>query len=102
LDLGRFCAYLRVGCQKARRAGGPETVALATELCDRFIHAYQQESGGPAHADREHLRGRVALYEGLSLLRMASHSWYQLKAARTRDVVTVLEDRMACLPTPTY
>jgi hypothetical protein len=101
LDLGRFCAYLRVGCQKARRAGGPEPVALATDLCDRFIDAYLQGSGEP-RPDREQLRGRVALYEGLSLLRMASHSWYQLKAARTSDVVTVLEDRMACLPLPAY
>jgi aminoglycoside phosphotransferase (APT) family kinase protein len=100
LDLGRFCAYLRVGCQRARRAGGADLGDLATDLCERFVRAYQQGSG--PRADHEYLRSRVALHEVVSLLRMASHSCYQLKAARTRDVVTVLEERMACLPTPTY
>ena len=44
-------------------------------------------------ADEEQLRARTAVYEIVSLLRLALHSWQKLKPARIQNVLAVLEER---------
>ena len=46
----------------------------------------------------ERLDDRVPVYEVISLLRMALHSWQKLKGTRLEYVIAVLEERVACLP----
>jgi ABC-type multidrug transport system fused ATPase/permease subunit len=97
LDLGHFCAYVRAACRKAERALQTRS-SLADDLCARFQSAYVDAGG--AVEDGARLRARAGIYEATSLLRMALHSWHQLKAARTSAVLSVLEERMAWLGTP--
>jgi aminoglycoside phosphotransferase (APT) family kinase protein len=95
LDLGRFSAYLRVICRKAEREWS-SPYALGTELAQRFLQSYLDAAGTPPEEER--LLARVSAYEAVSLVRMAVHSWQQLKPVRTADVLSVLEER-ASLPT---
>jgi hypothetical protein len=97
LDLGQFLAYLRVAVQKAQRNAAVEPTAQADELAARFLATYIVAAGLDATA-AEHLRARTAVYEIISLLRLALHSWQKLKAARIQNVLVVLEERAACLP----
>ncbi len=98
LDLGRFCAYLRVAAHKAALAAQREPDP-GDELCRRFLTTYLRSAGVPAD-DRPNLRGRVDAYEAVTLARVVVNSWQQLKPARTACALSVLEERMACLPTP--
>jgi ABC-type multidrug transport system fused ATPase/permease subunit len=97
LDLGQFLAYLRVAVQKAQRNAAVEPTALADELGTRFFNAYT-EAASLESSDAEHLQARTAVYEIISLLRLALHSWQKLKAARIQNVLVVLEERASCLP----
>jgi ABC-type multidrug transport system fused ATPase/permease subunit/Ser/Thr protein kinase RdoA (MazF antagonist) len=94
LDLGQFCAYLRVACQKATNSGRTVPPGLAHHLCERFLLAYTRTAATPRR-ELAHLRERVAVYELVILLRMALHSWHQLKPARTKRIMDVLEERMS-------
>jgi hypothetical protein len=90
LDLGHFSAYLRVACGKAvRKSSFPST--LGSELTERFLQSYVDAAGIPID-EEAHLLGRVRAYETASLVRMAVHSWQQLKPVRTADVLSVLEE----------
>jgi Ser/Thr protein kinase RdoA (MazF antagonist) len=97
LDLGHFCAHLRVACRKAEAMASS---SVTDDFCERFLGGYAQAYNGAA-PDLEALHARVNLYEAASLLRIAIHSWCQFKAARTATAVSVLGERMACLPTLT-
>ncbi|TMI00438.1 MAG: hypothetical protein E6H46_12505 [Betaproteobacteria bacterium] len=94
LDLGHFLAYLRVSACKAgasASAGGREATK---RLCARFLDAYMVECGhGPGA--REALRVRVQLYEMVSLLRLAFHSWRKFKPARLELAVGLIRGRIA-------
>jgi ABC-type multidrug transport system fused ATPase/permease subunit len=94
-DLGVFCAYLRVACRKAAPAHGAR--AIGDRLCERFLQAYA-DAAGVTRADRPPLYGRVALYEAVTLARIAVRSWHQLKPARITHAVAILEERAGCLP----
>jgi ABC-type multidrug transport system fused ATPase/permease subunit len=94
LDLGQFCAYLRVACQKAANGGRTVPPGLAHHLCERFLLTYARTAALPRR-ELAHLRERVAVYELVILLRMALNSWHQLKPARTKRILDVLEERMS-------
>ncbi|HEX6608206.1 MAG TPA: hypothetical protein VF276_14980, partial [Chloroflexia bacterium] len=95
-DLGQFLAYLRVAVQKAHRNAAVTPTALADDLGEVFYDAYVA-AADTWLADEEQLRARTAVYEIVSLLRLALHSWQKLKPARIQNVLAVLEERMACL-----
>lgn len=97
IDLGQFLAYLRVAVQKAHRNAAVAPTALADELGARFLSTYI-EAAGLDPAAEEHVRARTAVYEIISLLRLALHSWQKLKPARIQNVLAVLEERAAWLP----
>jgi len=97
LDLGQFLAYVRLAVRKAERHTTNVAELAADELCNQFLNAYMQIAGyhGPA---AEQLRARVAVYEIISLLRIAQHSWQKMKGSRLEIVIDLLEERVTCLP----
>ena len=91
LDLGQFLGYLAVAARKARTPDGPGAgTSLAGQLGTRFVDAYA-EAAGTARAE---LLDRAAVYEIVSLLRLAFHSWQKLKRGRLEHVVDVLDERV--------
>jgi thiamine kinase-like enzyme len=117
LDLGQFQAYLRQAILKSQRKnadrtgnGGPTeseadievhtatpSPSYADLLCTQFFNTYLTTAGYSSERT-EQLRKRVQIYELISLLRMALHSWQKLKESRLAHVITLLEERIECLP----
>ena len=97
LDLGQFLAYLRLAVVKAKPSASVETAMLAEQLCARFLQAYVPAGTRTVDAEAR-LRKRVAVYEVVSLLRIAVHSWQKLKSTRLEHVLDVLQERMSALP----
>ena len=98
LDLGQFCAYLRLACAKAERTDGTGRTNLGDELSERFVRTYVQEAGLP-QAKTWQLRGRIGAYEALRLVRICLHSWQQLKPTRLSVALSVLKEEIARLST---
>jgi ABC-type multidrug transport system fused ATPase/permease subunit len=97
LDLGEFCAYLRVKCRRSDRHVSRTGGRLADELCERFISVYDSAAGA---RDPELRRTRARLFEAYFLLRIAARSWQQLKGSRALIALTVLEERLAWAASP--
>jgi aminoglycoside phosphotransferase (APT) family kinase protein len=101
LDLGQFLAYLRVAAHKARKAGVAGVTPIGEQLGEHFLNAYIAAAGDQLEGD-ERLRIRASVYEVVSLMRMALHSWQQLKTARLENAIAVLEEAMVRLPQLDY
>jgi aminoglycoside phosphotransferase (APT) family kinase protein len=94
LDLGRFRAKLRdiaisaVGPDATGRSARPveATLALADDLCDEFLAAYQRHAG----VSRE----RVLLWETCDLLTTLLHAWTKVRSARLGARLTLLEHQI--------
>ena len=92
LDLGQFLAYLRMSARKAGISASPDGREATERLCARFLDAYATERGtGPG--DRDALRARVRVYEMVSLLRLAFHSWQKFKTARLELALSLIRER---------
>jgi ABC-type multidrug transport system fused ATPase/permease subunit len=87
LDLGQFLAYFRLAV--AKEAGPEGAPALESAMVDTFLDRYATAAGLSPRADRS-LRTRVSVYEQVSLLRVAIHSFYKLKPARLELVLRLL------------
>jgi ABC-type multidrug transport system fused ATPase/permease subunit len=101
LDLGQFLAYLRAAAHKARKAATPGATPIGVQLGEHFLDTYIAVAGDQIE-DAERLRIRVSVYEVVSLMRMALHSWQQLKATRLENAIAVLEEAMVRLPQLDY
>jgi ABC-type multidrug transport system fused ATPase/permease subunit/thiamine kinase-like enzyme len=101
LDLGQFLAYLRVAAHKARRNTAPGATPIGEQLGEQFLRAYMAGSGEQLE-DAERMRIRTSVYEVVSLLRMALHSWQQLKGSRLENAIAVFEEAIARLPQLDY
>lgn len=101
LDLGQFLAYLRVAAHKARKATNPDAKPIGEQLGERFLSTYIAAAGDQIE-DAERLRIRASVYEVVSLMRMALHSWQQLKVGRLENAIAVLEEAMVRLPQLDY
>jgi thiamine kinase-like enzyme len=101
LDLGQFLAYLRVAAHKARKAAAPSQAPIGEQLGARFLATYVATMGDRLE-DADRLRVRVSVYAIVSLMRMALHSWRQIKPARLENAITILEEEIACLPQLDY
>jgi hypothetical protein len=84
-DLGRFVAYLRLALARTGNVAGDS-------LASRFLEKYRAAGGKPAP------QGRIEIYEIASIVRMAAHSWQQLKPARLRLACALLERQVERLP----
>ena len=101
LDLGQFLAYLRVATHKAQKLTASVQTDLGAQLGEQFLQTYIAAMGDQIE-DAERLRVRVSVYEVVSLIRMALHSWQQIKPARLENVLAVLEEQLAALPQLDY
>ena len=88
LDLGHFCAYLRLA---ARRAADPAGRDAGEPLCRRFLSAYAAHArlGGP---ERRRLERRAAVHEALTLVHVAISSRRRGKPARLARARSLLEE----------
>jgi ABC-type multidrug transport system fused ATPase/permease subunit len=84
LDLGRFLAHLRMAVAEAGQAGHD-----ADRLAAHVLEAYAQAAG----VDQEQLSRRVAVFEALSLTRIALRRWAALEPAALTKVLQLMNDR---------
>jgi aminoglycoside phosphotransferase (APT) family kinase protein len=102
LDLGQFQAYLRLAVRKIEGSSSSATNGLAEDLCSQFFHTYTVAAGydkpGSKDLSLYYLHRRTQVYEIVSLLRVALHSWQKLKESRLEQVLPLVEERILCLP----
>lgn len=92
-DLGHYLAYLRLNILKDQDLAFAIPAEAIDRLCDLFLDAYMEATRGWI-ADEEQLRGRVWLYELISLIRLTLHSWEKMKGSRLRQTLLLLEERV--------
>ena len=64
-------------------------------MCAVFLATYI-DSAKAWIPDEELLRGRVAIYELISLIRLTLHSWEKMKGSRLKQTMRLLEERIEC------
>jgi hypothetical protein len=96
LDLGQFLTYMHIAGQKSK-LGPVATGELIEQLSERFLNSYFVAASIPEH-DAAQLRGRVAVYRAISLLRRAVRSWQKFKVSRIEGALSALESVVAQLP----
>ena len=94
-DLGHYLAYQRLNIIKDQDPDAPFPQEAIERLCALFLDTYI----GISRAwipDEALLRGRVAIYELISLIRLALHSWEKMKGSRLKQTLPLLEERIEC------
>jgi aminoglycoside phosphotransferase (APT) family kinase protein len=94
-DLGHYLAYQRLNIIKDQDPNAPFAPEAIERLCALFLDAYVDVSTAWI-ADEGLLRGRVAIYELISLIRLTLHSWEKMKGSRLRQTLILLEERVEC------
>lgn len=92
LDLGQFLAYQRLAIRKDQNPAAPLSSEEVDHLGELFLESYIKTSGKRI-VDEQQLRSRVSVYELVSLLRLAVHSWQKLKGNRLEHTIDLLEER---------
>jgi hypothetical protein len=87
LDIGRMSAYLRLAVRKAEGASIGSAGTLGPDLARHLRDVYVASYG----IDPVALEARVAVWEKITVLRIALGSWQQLKPSRVRIVLDVLD-----------
>jgi hypothetical protein len=94
-DLGHYLAYQRLNIIKDQDPNAPFAPEAIERLCALFLDTYIEVS--KAWIPNEgHLRGRVAIYELISLIRLTLHSWEKMKGSRLKQTIPLLEERIEC------
>ncbi len=94
-DLGHYLAYQRLNIIKDQDPNSPYHPEAIERLCTLFLDTYIGVSKGWI-ADESLLRGRVAIYELVSLIRLTLHSWEKMKGSRLKQTISLLEERIEC------
>ena len=94
-DLGHYLAYQRLNIIKDQDPNFPFAPEAIEHLCALFLDTYIDVSKGWI-ADEGLLRGRVAIYELISLIRLTLHSWEKMKGSRLKQTMALLEERIEC------
>jgi hypothetical protein len=94
-DLGHYLAYQRLNIIKDQDPNAPFAPEAIERLCALFLDTYIDASKGWI-ADEGLLRGRVAIYELISLIRLTLHSWEKMKGSRLKQTIPLLEERIEC------
>jgi aminoglycoside phosphotransferase (APT) family kinase protein len=92
-DLGHYLAYQRLNIVKDQDPDAPIAPEAIEHLGALFLDTYVDASRGWI-ADQGLLRGRVAAYELISLIRLTLHSWEKMKGTRLRQTILLLEERV--------
>jgi Phosphotransferase enzyme family len=94
-DLGHYLAYQRLNIIKDQDPNVPFAPEAIERLCALFLDTYIDVSKGWI-ADEGLLRGRVAVYELISLIRLTLHSWEKMKGSRLKQTIPLLVERIEC------
>ena len=94
-DLGHYLAYQRLNIIKDQDPNAPFAPEAIEHLCALFLDTYIEVSKEWI-PDEALLRGRVAIYELISLIRLTLHSWEKMKGSRLKQTIPLLEERIAC------
>ena len=94
-DLGHYLAYQRLNIIKDQDPNFPFAPEAIERLCALFLDTYIDVSKNRI-ADEGLLRGRVAIYELISLIRLTLHSWEKMKGSRLKQTISLLEERIEC------
>ena len=92
-DLGHYLAYQRLNIIKDQDPNAPFAPEAIEHLCALFLDTYIEVSRDWI-PDEAQLRGRVAVYELISLIRLAVHSWEKMKGSRLKQTIPLLEERI--------
>ena len=92
-DLGHYLAYQRLNIVKDQDPDAPIAPEAIEHLGSLFLDTYVDAARGWI-ADEGRLRGRVAAYELISLIRLTLHSWEKMKGTRLRQTILLLEERV--------
>ncbi len=94
-DLGHYLAYQRLNIIKDQDPNSPFPQEAIEHLCAIFLDTYIDVSKAWI-PDEALLRGRVAIYELISLIRLTLHSWEKMKGSRLKQTMVLLEERIEC------
>ncbi|HET6823404.1 MAG TPA: phosphotransferase, partial [Anaerolineales bacterium] len=94
-DLGHYLAYQRLNIIKDQDPNSPFPQEEIEHLCAVFLDTYIDVAKAWI-ADEALLRGRVAIYELISLIRLTLHSWEKMKGSRLKQTMSLLEERIEC------
>jgi aminoglycoside phosphotransferase (APT) family kinase protein len=94
-DLGHYLAYQRLNIIKDQDPNFPFPQETIEHLCAIFLDTYIEVAKAWI-PDEAILRGRVAIYELISLIRLALHSWEKMKGSRLKQTMSLLEERIEC------
>ena len=94
-DLGHYLAYQRLNIIKDQDPNFPFAPETIEHLCAVFLDTYI-DTAKDWIPDEELLRGRVAIYELISLIRLTLHSWEKMKGSRLKQSMALLEERIEC------
>jgi len=94
-DVGHYLAYLRLNIIKGQDPNAPFAPEAIERLCALFLDTYIDLSKSWT-SDEKLLRGRVAIYELISLIRLALHSWEKMKGSRLKQTLSLLDERIEC------
>ena len=94
-DLGHYLAYQRLNIIKDQDPNSPFAPEAIERLCTLFLDTYIDVSKAWI-ADEGLLRGRVAIYELISLVRLTLHSWEKMKGSRLKQTIPLLVERIEC------
>jgi thiamine kinase-like enzyme len=94
-DLGHYLAYQRLNIIKDQDPNFPFPQETIEHFCAIFLDTYIQAAKDWI-PDEALLRGRVAIYELISLIRLALHSWEKMKGSRLKQTMALLEERLEC------
>ena len=94
-DLGHYLAYQRLNIIKDQDPNAPFAPEAIERLCGLFLDTYIQASRAWI-PDEGLFRGRVAIYELISLIRLTLHSFEKMKGSRLKQTLPLLEERIEC------
>lgn len=94
-DLGHYLAYQRLNIIKDQDPNFPFPSQEIERLCALFLDTYIEVSKDWV-PDEALLRGRVGIYELISLVRLTLHSWEKMKGSRLKQTLMLLEERIEC------
>ena len=92
-DLGHYLAYQRLNIIKDQDPNAPFAPEAIEHLCALFLDTYIGVSKDWI-PDEALLRGRVAIYELISLIRLTLHSWEKMKGSRLKQTIPLLQERI--------
>ena len=91
----RAASQFRAWFAAAAGSNAPFAPEAIERLCILFLDTYIDVSRAWI-PDEVVLRGRVPIYELISLMQLTLHSWEKMKGSRLKQTIRLLEERIEC------